>query len=43
MPHVPLYDTSVLQRLITDDLRQLKRELSRAGLAQIVATDMLIA
>ena len=34
---------SVLQRLITDDLRQLNRELSRAGLAQIVATDMLIA
>ena len=34
---------SVLQRLITDDLRQLNRELSRAGLPQIVVTDMLIA
>jgi hypothetical protein len=34
---------SVLQRLITDDLRQLNRELSRAGLPQIVVKDMLLA
>jgi photosystem II stability/assembly factor-like uncharacterized protein len=34
---------SVLQRLITEDLRQLNRELSGAGLPQIVVKDTLIA